>query len=330
MRHPRTRLVSVALAAALAAPAARAIQPAAAHPAGPAEKKKEVLFEARPPPFSDGIFPCMECHKDQKDPKRRELAFHDEQQSVFDHDAEHRWCLDCHDLAEPRRAAARERRDRCRSPSRTGCAASATATSTATGAPACTGSGSGCGTAQKTYLLCVSATTRTRRAFKGVKEIVVDGKVTVAPTLEMIEPEPRPRRPEEMRRRSVPRRPADSSRKSSSVDPGRRGRAAGRARSARRAAPSCAPRRRARRSRRSSGCGVDVDDFFRKHFKELSKDELAKVLAKDGAAERRALQGATAGTSRRSPPRARGPASSSATGSTSRAASAAAAASTPA
>ncbi len=30
----------------------------------------------------------------------------------------------------------------------------------------------------------------------------------------------------------------------------------------------------------ASGCGVDLGDFFRKHFKELSKDELAKVLAR--------------------------------------------------
>jgi hypothetical protein len=32
-----------------------------------------------------------------------------------------------------------------------------------------------------------------------VKEVTVDGKTTIAPTLEMIRPEPRPRRPEEMR-----------------------------------------------------------------------------------------------------------------------------------
>ena len=39
----------------------------------------------------------------------RQLAFHDEIQGGFDHDAEHRWCLDCHDNAEARRAAPHQR-----------------------------------------------------------------------------------------------------------------------------------------------------------------------------------------------------------------------------
>jgi hypothetical protein len=52
----------------------------------------------------------------------------------------------------------------------------------------------------KTYLLCVSCHNPHSPSFKGVKEIVVDGKLTVAPTLERIKPEPRPKRPEEMRR----------------------------------------------------------------------------------------------------------------------------------
>ena len=28
---------------------------------------------------------------------RRELVFHTEIQAIFNHDSEHRWCLDCHD-----------------------------------------------------------------------------------------------------------------------------------------------------------------------------------------------------------------------------------------
>ena len=197
MRRKSTPLLVVAVATALLATSAHASQPTA-KPAAPAEKKKEILFEARPPPFSEGIFPCMECHKDQKDPKRRELGFHDEQQAIFDHDAEHRWCLDCHDL---------ENRDVLR---------------LASGAPVpFTESYRLCGQCHgdkyrdwragvhgrrvgmwdgpKTYLLCVSCHNPHSPSFKGVKEIVVDGKLTVAPTLEKIRPEPRPRRPEEMR-----------------------------------------------------------------------------------------------------------------------------------
>jgi hypothetical protein len=51
----------------------------------------------------------------------------------------------------------------------------------------------------KTYLLCVSCHNPHSPGFKGVKELAVDGKVTVAPTLEKLRPEPRPLRPEEMR-----------------------------------------------------------------------------------------------------------------------------------
>jgi hypothetical protein len=198
MRQPRTRsLVFVLLAVALAAPAT-ASQPAA-KPAPVPEKKKELLFEARPPPFSDGIFPCMECHKDQKDPKRRELGFHDEQQSVFDHDAEHRWCLDCHDL---------QNRDVLR---------------LASGAPVpftesyrlcgqchgdkyrdwragVHGKRIGMWDGQKTYFLCVNCHNPHSPRFKGVQEVVADGKKTVAPTLTAIKPEPRPMKPEEQRR----------------------------------------------------------------------------------------------------------------------------------
>jgi hypothetical protein len=53
-----------------------------------------------PPPFSDGIFPCNDCHKDQKpNPLRRKLVdFHEDISEMFNHDSQNRWCLDCHDL----------------------------------------------------------------------------------------------------------------------------------------------------------------------------------------------------------------------------------------
>jgi hypothetical protein len=189
--------LAVAVAAALAVSRAGA-SPAARQFAAPVAKKPEVLVEARPPPFSEGIFPCMACHKDQKDPTRRELGFHDEQQSIFDHDAEHRWCLDCHDL---------ENRDVLRLAS----GATVPFTESYRLCGQCHGDkfrdwragihGKRVGQwdGAKTYLLCVSCHNPHSPAFKGVKEIVVDGKATVAPTLEKLRPEPRPRRPEEMR-----------------------------------------------------------------------------------------------------------------------------------
>ena len=61
-------------------------------------KTDEYAVEA--PPFTDGIFPCTECHSDLKpNPVRRELVdMHDDISAMFNHDSENRWCLDCHDL----------------------------------------------------------------------------------------------------------------------------------------------------------------------------------------------------------------------------------------
>ena len=200
MRVMPSLLSTLTVAAALAAIPAGASAPAAKPGPAPAPKK-EVLFEARPPPFSDGIFPCTQCHDGKAmkpDPRRRELVFHDEQQSVLDHDAEHRWCLDCHDA---------QNRDVLRLAS----GAEVPFTESYRLCGQCHGDKFrdwrvgvhgkrvGMWDGEKTYLLCVSCHNPHTPRFKGVKEIVVDGKVTVAPTLEMLKPEPRPRRPEEMR-----------------------------------------------------------------------------------------------------------------------------------
>jgi hypothetical protein len=50
-----------------------------------------------PPPFTEGIFPCSECHAEMEvNPERRELEeFHDD--IVLKHDEENRWCIACHD-----------------------------------------------------------------------------------------------------------------------------------------------------------------------------------------------------------------------------------------
>jgi hypothetical protein len=54
-------------------------------------------FPVPAPPFTEGLFPCMQCHESMPpNPQRRELTeMHSD--IVFTHDAEHRWCLDCHD-----------------------------------------------------------------------------------------------------------------------------------------------------------------------------------------------------------------------------------------
>jgi hypothetical protein len=53
------------------------------------------LFPVPAPPFSDGIFPCSDCHAGlEPNPERRELTMHTDIE--LRHDEEHRWCLDCH------------------------------------------------------------------------------------------------------------------------------------------------------------------------------------------------------------------------------------------
>ncbi len=193
MSSPLRRLLL--LVAAVAAPCGAAEPATAAPPRGEGQ-----LVQAEPPPFSEGIFPCSACHKDlPRNAERRELAFHDEQQAVFDHDAEHRWCLDCHDL---------QNRDVLHLTS---------------GAPVpfessfllcgqCHGDklrdwrlgvhGKRVGqwNGAKTYFLCVNCHNPHSPRFKGVEAAVANGKPTVAPTLKLLKPEPRPRRPEEQRR----------------------------------------------------------------------------------------------------------------------------------
>lgn len=51
-----------------------------------------------PPPFSEDIFPCSDCHSDMDvNPERRELEDeHVEISEMFNHASDQRWCLDCH------------------------------------------------------------------------------------------------------------------------------------------------------------------------------------------------------------------------------------------
>ncbi len=62
------------------------------------DSNTEIAVEA--PPFTEGIFPCSDCHSEMEpNPERRTLVdMHDDISAIFDHDSENRWCLDCHDL----------------------------------------------------------------------------------------------------------------------------------------------------------------------------------------------------------------------------------------
>lgn len=55
-------------------------------------------YPVPPPPFSEDIFPCSDCHADMEpNPERRELVdMHED--IVLEHAEGQRWCLDCHNL----------------------------------------------------------------------------------------------------------------------------------------------------------------------------------------------------------------------------------------
>jgi len=59
-----------------------------------------VEYAVEAPPFTDGIYPCNDCHSEiEPNPERRELVdMHDDITAIYDHDSENRWCLACHDL----------------------------------------------------------------------------------------------------------------------------------------------------------------------------------------------------------------------------------------
>ncbi len=92
--------VHVRLAAAAAVAVAIAAEvpgEAATRPARPAAEDKDSQFPVPPPPFSEGIFPCSQCHKDMTpNPKRRTLT--EEHTNIVLNHGPGRWCLDCHDL----------------------------------------------------------------------------------------------------------------------------------------------------------------------------------------------------------------------------------------
>ena len=69
---------------------------AAVSPSGPSGTAA-ALYPVPAPPFSEGIFPCMECHADLAPDPRRRVLKQAHEEIVLKHDEEHRWCLDCHD-----------------------------------------------------------------------------------------------------------------------------------------------------------------------------------------------------------------------------------------
>jgi hypothetical protein len=68
--------------------------------AGPVEAgaSDAQAIQVPPPPLTEGVFPCSDCHDPEipVNTRRRKLSMA-HQEIELKHDEEHRWCLDCHD-----------------------------------------------------------------------------------------------------------------------------------------------------------------------------------------------------------------------------------------
>lgn len=75
----------------------RAVEGAAKATVVGSAKATAALYPVAPPPFSDGVFPCSECHgkTDKVNRTPHPVEFHED--IVLRHDEKNRWCLDCHD-----------------------------------------------------------------------------------------------------------------------------------------------------------------------------------------------------------------------------------------
>jgi len=61
------------------------------------QRSAQERLETPPPPFSEGLFPCSNCHAAMTPNRTRRTLTEMHTDIVLKHDETHRWCLDCHD-----------------------------------------------------------------------------------------------------------------------------------------------------------------------------------------------------------------------------------------
>lgn len=61
-------------------------------------RPKEKIFAVPRPPFSEGAFPCSQCHKYMKPNEKRRTLTEYHTEIVLHHAEGQRWCTDCHNL----------------------------------------------------------------------------------------------------------------------------------------------------------------------------------------------------------------------------------------
>jgi len=173
---------------------------AGAEPAKPAAAPKAAArageFETPAPPFELGLFPCSGCHTQPGNPEKRDLGFHDEVQPL-DH-GPNRWCLDCHDLVN-RDVLHLTNGDRLPYGESWRLCGQCHGDKLRDWKVGVHGKRIGAWDGRKTYFLCVNCHNPHSPRFKGVETVMVDGQALQRPIAAPTRPEPRPRRPQEIR-----------------------------------------------------------------------------------------------------------------------------------
>lgn len=57
---------------------------------------EHIVYPVAPPPFSEDIFPCSDCHSDMEVNRERRELEDEHLDIVLNHAEGQRWCLDCH------------------------------------------------------------------------------------------------------------------------------------------------------------------------------------------------------------------------------------------
>ena len=99
MHRGSCRLRPAPIVAAAVAGLALTGAPAGISPARGSDERRAEQIQVPPPPFSEGVYPCSDCHTaGEANQTRRPVPEHE--QVILSHDPDHLWCFDCHNLAD--------------------------------------------------------------------------------------------------------------------------------------------------------------------------------------------------------------------------------------
>ena len=69
-------------------------------PVKPSQSKSSLLYPVPKPPFTEGVFPCTQCHDKSDTPNTKRRTLSDEHTKIQLHHGRDRWCFDCHNPSD--------------------------------------------------------------------------------------------------------------------------------------------------------------------------------------------------------------------------------------